>query len=235
VKFFLILPLCFLLASCASSNVSRTAASNVDQGVQNAKNLTQGGDMDVADQYQNSSQATKGAIIGGAVGAITGSLSTTVGFVPGTAIGAILGASYGSYIDSQTTLEDRLINRGVTMIVLGDQVMIILPSSRIFCENGSSIKDSGASTLWLVSQYINQYTTMLVKITAYTNSSPSPRMDFALSQEQAENVEKYLVLSGTNARLLYAEGAGGTKLVSQNCAWTGANYRIEITFEKLYV
>lgn len=49
---FVLLSLCVLLTSCASSDVSRDAASNVDMGVQNAKNLVSGvGNSDVADYF----------------------------------------------------------------------------------------------------------------------------------------------------------------------------------------
>ena len=235
-RLFFLIVLSSLLWNCASSNVSREAAANIDDGVLNAKRLTSGS-ANIAEAYQNSSQTTKGAIIGGTAGAITGALTSGVGVLPGTATGLIIGASYGNYIDSNTSLEDRLINHGATVIELGDQLMVVLPSSRIFQPFSAEIKPQSYSTLFLVSRYINKYTKMLVKVAAYTNASGSPRVDLVLSQQQAGSVVKFLTASGIDARLLYAVGYGGTNLVERNCGdWDGSdNYRIEITLEKLYV
>ncbi len=237
-SFFTLFTTLFFLFSCASSNVSRDAASNVDMGVQNAKNLVdEGGDNAVTDSYQNTSQRTKGAILGGVAGGVTGSLTSGVGLFPGFATGAILGASYGSYIDSQTSLQDRLENRGVNIVILGDQILIEIPSVRIFNYMTATIKPQAYSTLQLVSNFINQYTKMMVKVAAYTSESGSPRADLALSQQQAESVAKFLLATGIDARLLYAAGYGGTQLVMRNSSeWAESdNFRIEITLEKLYV
>ena len=61
-------------------------------------------------------------------------------------------------------------------------------------------------------------------------------MDLSLSQQQASAVAKFLTASGVDARILYAEGYGGARLVSPNNGqWESDNYRIEVTLEKLYV
>lgn len=235
-SFILLILMCCMLFGCASSEVSRDAASNVDMGGENAKNLVSGvGDTSVSDMYNNSSQATKGAVLGGTAGAVAGAFS--IGVLPGAATGLILGASYGSYIDTNTTVKDKLENRGATIVVLGDQILIVLPSSRLFQPMSAKLKPDAYDTLALTSRYINKYTKMLVKISAYTNDTGSRRVDLALSQQQAESVEKALLLNGMDARVVYAAGYGGTHLMERNTSdWDGSdNYRIEITLEKLYV
>lgn len=230
---------CLFLSACASSDVSRTFSSNVDMGTKNARGLYEGStNGDVANTYQNTSQATKGGMIGGAAGAVTGAAySSSVGFLPGLAAGAILGATYGSYIDANSSLEDKLINRGANVIVLGDQIMVAIPSARIFNPFSANINPTAYSTLELVSQFINSYTKMLVKVAVYTNNQDSERANLALSKEQAKNVAKFLLMSGVDARLLVAQGYGGTSLVESSAKdWEGSdNYRIEITLEKLQV
>lgn len=234
--FFLNL-LCCALFGCASSEVSREVASNVDIGAQNARNLAGGaGDTSFSDIYNNSSQMSKGAVIGGTAGAVAGAFSSGLSVVPVAATGALLGASYGSYIDSQASLKDKLENRGATIVVLGDQILIALPSSRLFNILTPELKPGAIETLALTAQYINSYQKMLVKVSAYTNDTGSRRIDLALSQQQAAKIEKALVLSGVNARVLYAEGYGSSHLVEKNSLdWESDNYRIEITLEKLYV
>lgn len=224
------------LTSCASSNVSRYAEENIDLGVQNARNLVNT-DGSFADSFENLTQTAKGALLGGAVGAIAGSTTSTIGALPGAAIGVIFGASYGAYIDANSTLEDQLRNRGANLVILGDQVLIVLPSSRIFQTMTAEIKQGSFPTLNLLTIYINRYHKMLVKIAAYTNDTGSERVDFALSDQQARSIAKYLIANGVDARILYASGYGGTHLVSKNTLdWDSSeNYRIEITMERLYV
>lgn len=235
--YVLVLISIFMLYGCASSHVSRDVASNVDMGVQNAKGLVDGvSESSIADSYQNASQRAKGAMLGGAAGAVGGSLVTAIGALPGGLVGAVFGASYGSYIDRQATLEDQLKNRGANIVILGDQILIVLPSARLFRHMTASIKPDAYSTIELTAIYINRFTKTLVKISAHTAALSSPEVDFALSQKQAEAVSRMLQASGVDARILYASGYGGTQLVQGGSNWEGNdNYRIEITLEKLYV
>ena len=225
------------LIGCASSNVTRDVSSGVDMGVQNAKNLYDGAtEGDVVNSYQNTNQATKGGMLGGAAGAATGLMSTSVGFLPGVLAGGILGASYGSYIDANATLDDQLQNRGANVIVLGDQILIVVPSARLFDPMTAKINPSAYSTLSLLAKYINSYTKTLVKVAVYTNNLGSQRVNQSLSEEQAKVIAKYLIADGIDARLLYAAGYGGTHLVEKNAKiWDSSdNYRVEITLEKLH-
>lgn len=227
------------LAGCASSNVSRDVASNADMGFSNADRMgSEFSSGDIAESYQNSNQATKGAILGGTAGLLVGAAATSsVGVIPGMAAGAILGASYGAYIDSQTTLADQLINRGATIIQLGDQIMVVIPSERLFVGMSDEIKPQGYSTLNLLTVYVNQYTKMLVKVTAYTDDIGERSVNVALSKQQAKKVSRYLTANGIDARLLYADGLGPANLVERNTTDWGKsdNYRIEVTLEKLDV
>lgn len=226
-----------MLTGCASSGVARGSASAVDRTVQSAENIyNDPGSGDVANAYQNTSQTTKGAILGGSAGAITGAIySSRIGFFSGAAVGAILGAGIGAYIDAHTTLEDRLENRGVTLVTLGDQMLVIIPSSRLFESGTARISPEAYSTLNMVTQYINRYTKIMVKVGAYTAPLEPKEISLALSREQASNVLQYLQEAGMDARVYYAEGYGCTQLVepvtSRN--YNGDNYRIEITLEKL--
>lgn len=223
------------LFACAESNVSRDVASGIDMGVQNAKSLVS--DPDIANSYGNSSQAVKGALIGGTAGALVGAATSGIGVWAGGMTGAVLGASYGNYIDVNTSLEDKLRNRGVTVVELGDQTLIMIPSARLFEYMTSTIKPRSYSTLEMIARYINKYRTIMVKISGYTNANSSCSADLSLSNMQAHQIARYLNASGLNARMVYAQGYGGTNLVVDNkLGWDESdNYRIEITFEKLYV
>ncbi len=238
LRHLLLLASClFLLAGCASSGVARSSASGVDKTVQGSKDLYNAAtdESDMAGSYQNTSQTTKGAMIGGAIGAISGTMSSRIGILPAAGLGAVVGAAFGAYIDAHTTLVDRLENRGVSVVVLGDQVLIVVASSRLFQPASANLYPQAYSTLDMVAKFINQYDKVMVKISAYTNPLGPPNVNLALSQGQAHAVEKYLLETGMDARVIYAQGYGGTHLVeplSKN--WDGSdNYRVEITLEKL--
>lgn len=229
---------CFIVCGCAYSDVERDVTSNIDKGVlRTEEKVNASSDSTLADTYANYNQQTKGAILGGLAGSVTGYFVSSIGILPGLLVGSVFGASYGSYIDSKTTLADRLQNRGVVIVVLGDQVLIVLPSARIFADMSAKIKPDAYSTLNMVARYINRYTKMLVKVATFTNPMNSGDIALCLSQEQAESVARYFAAIGLDARLLYAVGYGGMNPVQKSSyAWKdNDNYRIEITLEKQYV
>ncbi|OGT47758.1 MAG: hypothetical protein A3E83_04965 [Gammaproteobacteria bacterium RIFCSPHIGHO2_12_FULL_41_20] len=233
-----ILSCIFVLSGCASSGVAREAASQVDQGYQHTQDMVSNvTDTRISDSYGNTSQATRGALIGGATGAVAGSLVSGIGVIPGAAEGAIFGAAYGSYIDQYTTSRDQLENRGVNMIVLGDQIRLVLSSEQLFHSMTATIRPQAYSILYMVARYINQYTTMSVTIAAYTDATGSARVRTVLSKDQASSIVKFLGAAGVNTRVLYGVGYGGRHLIAKNSTdWdTSDNYRIEITLEKLPV
>lgn len=221
------------LCGCASSDISRNAASQVDDVYDSASGIGKGADP--MGSFQTAKQATKGGIIGGATGAVAGSFINGVGTVPGAIGGAIFGAALGAYIDQHTTWRDKLENGGGRIIVLGDQVKIVIPSSLLFHSMTTTLNSSAYSLLDLVAEYLRSFSKISVKVAAFTNNTGTERINQTLSQEQANSVARYLWKAGVNARLMTATGYGGTHLVTQNTFdWNqGDNYRVEITAEKL--
>ena len=234
---FSLLCIIFSLQGCASSGVSREASSQAQSTYQGVVSIFDRNSVDVAEAYQGASQTTKGVMLGATTGAVTGGLvSSWSGVLPGAAGGAILGGALGAYIDSKASVADKIINRGNKVVVLGDQVLIILPSRLVFVGGTPILQPYASQTLNLVSELISGYPNMSVKIAAYTGSNGSERINRSLSQEQANTVLRYLWRTKTNTRMLYAEGGDGSKPVAQQGSdWAGENYRVEITFEKLPV
>ncbi|MHB1946492.1 MAG: OmpA family protein [Gammaproteobacteria bacterium] len=223
------------LQGCAYSDLARRTTGGIDETYSSiSSSVSTLGKGNLTDSYQNTSQTTKGVLIGGVTGGVVGGL-TTIGVVGGFATGAILGGSLGAYIDAHTSLADRLKNRGAKVFVLGDQVLIVIPSNRLFYTRSASIRYPDYSTLDAIVELIGHYTNISVKVAAYTNATGPEQVDLALSKQQANSVAKYLWKRGISTRLLYAEGYGGTHLVTRNSLdWNcNENYRIEITLEKL--
>jgi intracellular multiplication protein IcmN len=234
---FLVFLIFLFLQSCASSDFSRSAASEADKAHLDADYAWNHSETGVSDTYQNTSQTTKGVVLGGAAGVGASSLHSGISFIPGLAVGAIFGGALGAYIDAHTTLADKLENRGVKVIALGDQIMLVLPSVLVFNEMTSNIRFHAYSTLDLVAQFINHYPTMSVNVAAYTSASIAPeKVTLALTQQQAAAIVKYLWTKGVDTRLLSAAGYGGEKLITANTTnWNSDNFRVEITLEKLPV
>lgn len=230
--FFLIL-LFTLLSGCAASELSRGTAGSVDQAY--IEMTSPPTELDLANGYQNANQTSKGLILGGIGGGIAGAAIGGMSGIPaGLICGAILFGSLGAYIDAHATLVDRITNRGVKVFVLGDQVKLVVNSSRVFIGHTPKIRSSFLSTLDLIAQLIGNYANISTRIAAYSNDT-NPTIDCSLTQLQAESVERYLWKRCINTRLLYAAGYGGSHLVTCNSpgSYYNDNYRIEITFEKL--
>jgi len=227
------LVLVLLLQGCAASDASRSAACSIDNAYIGTTSSCS--EMNIAESYQNTSQTTKGVLLGGVAGGVIGGITNGIGAVPGTLTGAILGGALGAYIDAHTTLVDKLENRGVKVFVLGDQVLLVIPSNRLFNDMTPNLNNTAYSTLDMVAQLIGCFTNISVEVAAYTNNSCAPQVDLSVSQLQAGSVARYLWRRGVCTRLLYAIGKGGTHLVTRNSLYWGCseNYRIEITLERV--
>jgi outer membrane protein OmpA-like peptidoglycan-associated protein len=238
VFFTLILAVFNGLSGCASSSVERNAATTVDNAYQSSNYaLVHAADNSTVNGFQNATQTSKGIIIGTTSGAVVGGVTSGVpGVLPFAVGGAIIGGVLGAWIDYHTNLIDRLENRGVKVYVLGDQMMLILPSSWIFEGRTARLQPQSKSTLDVVAEFIRQYPTMSVKVAAYTNDVGDNEVNCYISQQQADTIVKYL-WPRVDTRLLFASGNGGSHLiVPNNLNWIeGENYRVEISFEKLPV
>jgi outer membrane protein OmpA-like peptidoglycan-associated protein len=227
------------LLGCAQSSVARGAAGEVDSAVESSSSfITHAADNNPEDAFQNATQTTKGALIGGTAGAVAGGLTSgTVGLLPGAAGGAVIGGILGAYIDHHTNVRDQLENRGVKVMVMGDQVLMVLPSAQIFNGMTPEIRPQSLSTLDLIAKLINSATLMTVKVGAYTNDVGDKGVNKVIAQQQASAIVKYLWTELLHTRVLTGYGYGAENLIERNnLAWAeGANYRIEITLERLPV
>jgi outer membrane protein OmpA-like peptidoglycan-associated protein len=223
------------LQGCAHSAVSREAENQVDKGYLNTVGGSSVADSRISDIYQNTSQTTKGVLLGGAGGAIAGGLITGVGVLPGAASGAILGGAFGNYLDSYITLADQLENRHIKVFALGDQIKLMIPSDQVFNGQTPYIMPTAYSSLDLIAKLINSYQNIFVRVAVYSDATVPAPVACALTREQANSVVKYLWRRGINTRFIYGVGEGGTNLVTKSSyeSTDSLNYRIEISLEKL--
>lgn len=222
------------LQGCASSDVARGTSRNINSTYQGAAYAFDGNGVSVTEAYQGTSSTAKGVMLGGVTGAVVGGIASGgTGILPGAAGGAIFGGALGAYIDAHTTLADQIINRGNKVIVLGDQVLIVVPSQYVFVGNTRELQPYAYKTFDLISQLISGYPNMLVQVTTYTDDVVPDSISRSLTQQQSNSVVKYLWRTGINTRVLYASGGGSSKMVA--ASGSDLNNRVEITLEKLPV
>lgn len=220
------------LTGCASSGVSDSAANQVDAAYQNSATFV----GHLGDNGLSSYPNTSGIVQGAAAGSVAGALA--VGFATGTsgglliggAGGAIVGGILGAYLNHNATTIQQLENHGAKVFVLGDQVLIVIPTTQVFSDDSPRMFPRAGNTLDLVAQMVSGYKTMSIKVSVFGDGAAADRIALATSQQQADVLVKYL-WPRVDTRLLYAAGKGNANLVTQ--AGGAANSRIEITLEKL--
>lgn len=223
------------LCACASSDASRGAANQVDSVYQgSATALSHLDDNNLAEAYPNASPVMQGAMVGGTLGAATGlGVAGVSGMLTGAVGGAMAGGVINGYLGHRgATTIDQLENHGAKVFVLGDQVMIVIPSAQLFRGMTPQIYPGAYGTLNAVAKLLRTYTSMSIKVAAYTDGVGPERINQTITEQQAGSVVKYL-WPRINTRMITAAGYGNAHLVEK--IGGAANYRIEITLEKLPV
>lgn len=129
-----------------------------------------------------------------------------------------------------------LENQGVKVIQLGETMRWVIPSDLLFQYNSANMIASDQNILNTAAQLLKTYSTVNVKIAAYTDNvvrsyGPANRKQ-ALTMQQAQAVASYLWGKGIDTRLLYAVGYGQHDPVASNGTIKGRNInrRVEISF-----
>lgn len=165
------------------------------------------------------SNATKGAVIGGLGGAAIGALTHTHGkgagknALIGGAIGAIAGGLVGNYMDNQEAeLRQRLRSRGVRVARVGDDIVLEMRNDILFELNSADLSPGSVSTISAVAEVLSHYDKTLIEVGGYTDTTGSDRYNLDLSQRRAESVATVLADDGVNPARISPRGYGETNL-----------------------
>lgn len=104
-------------------------------------------------------------------------------------------------------------------------------SNRVTFASGKSVlTKSGKKELDLAIAYLDKYPDVNVKLTGYTDSTGSDKINTPLSEKRAQAAMEYLVSKGIASSRLIAEGQGAANPVSSNKTVAGRaeNRRVEI-------
>lgn len=182
----------------------------------------------------NASKRTKGAIIGGAVGAATGAIASkknkAVSIILGASIGGIAGGLIGDYMDRQAE-EIRKDLEGARVERVDEGIVVTFESGLLFDFDEYSLKPETRENLHRLSNTLQKYSETDVHILGHTDNIGNPSYNLTLSQNRAEAVRNYLVVSNVNKKRLEIQGLGESDPIATNDTKTGRqnNRRVEIT------
>ncbi len=184
------------------------------------------------------SSTAKNAATGAATGAVVGGVVTGVGVPIGASAGAVVRVAFGCFFPENKTTLETLGAAGVSVMRLGDTVVITIPSNKLFEGYSVQISSSGNDILEQVAKLLEPMNKVKITIAAYAEAMAQSKKDLILTQWQAQTVSNYLWDHHVDVRLLYAIGYGGghpmqytpNKAVDK-IVGDRANYRVEITLK----
>jgi outer membrane protein OmpA-like peptidoglycan-associated protein len=181
----------------------------------------------------NTSNKTKGAIIGATAGAATGAVvgkdNKAVAIILGAAIGGVAGGLIGDYMDKQAAqiqedLKDAKVER------VGEGILITFDSGILFDVDSYALKPATRDNLDELAPTLNKYDDTEVKVLGHTDSTGPEEYNKVLSQNRANAVEDFLVSRKVEDSRLEMKGYGETDPVATNDTEAGRqlNRRVEI-------
>lgn len=169
-----------------------------------------------------------GAAAGAGIGALVGGKK---GALIGAGIGAVGGAATGGYMDIQARkLRQELLNTGVQVQVVDNQIYLIMPGNITFDSNESIVKSSFKPVLDSIAKVLNEYDKTYVNVAGYTDNTGSASLNKKLSNERADAVANYLIMKGVASTRINSAGYGSSNPIASNSTAVGReqNRRVEI-------
>jgi len=194
--------------------------------------------LDPYTREEQTSAATRGALIGAGVGAVVGLISGDDAVerrqraLIGAGVGALAGGSIGYYMDRQEAkLRAELEGTGVSVARRGDNITLNMPGNITFATDSSDLSPAFFSVLDSVGKVLDEYDQTVVEVAGHTDSTGSDAYNQSLSERRASSVASYLMSRGVMSQRMITVGMGERRPVADNGTATGrqANRRVEIT------
>ena len=194
--------------------------------------------LDPYTREEQTSQATKGALIGAGIGAVVGLISGDDAVerrqraLIGAGVGALAGGAIGNYQDKQeAALRAELEGTGVSVTRIGDNITLNMPGNVTFATDSSDLSPAFFDVLNSVGKVLGEFDQTVVEVAGHTDSTGSDQYNQSLSERRANSVASYLQAQGVIQQRLITVGMGEAYPVADNATATGrqANRRVEIT------
>lgn len=189
------------------------------------------------------SPVTIGVVSGGVVGGVAGGIAgggvgVPVGIMLGGMVGGAAGMGLSGSTENLSLAQKRLWllqQAHIQVIAVGQDMMLVLPSSVFFYPDASHFNEGMIPTLDDIVAFMNQYDIETVKVAGYTNTQGSQTRNVALSRQQAQFIASQLWHRGLKSTMIYAIGYGSASPIADNCLRSGllTNNRVQITFRRL--
>lgn len=194
--------------------------------------------LDPYTREEQTSKATKGALIGAAAGAVVGlitgddALERRQHALIGAGIGALAGGSIGYYQDKQeAALRAELEGTGVSVTRMGDNITLNMPGNVTFATDSSDLSPAFFDVLNSVGKVLAEFEQTVVEVAGHTDSTGTDAYNQSLSERRARSVAVYLNSQGVISQRVITVGMGEARPVADNSSSAGrqANRRVEIT------
>jgi outer membrane protein OmpA-like peptidoglycan-associated protein len=194
--------------------------------------------LDPYTREEQTSKATKGALIGAAAGAVVGLISGDDAVERRqhamilAGVGALAGGAIGNYQDRQEAeLRAQLEGTGVSVTRIGDNITLNMPGNVTFATDSSDLSPAFFDVLNSVGTVLGEFDKTVVEVAGHTDSTGSDSYNQSLSERRAQSVSSYLTSQGVIAQRIISVGMGEKYPVADNSGASGrqANRRVEIT------
>jgi len=191
---------------------------------------------------EQTSKATRGALIGAAAGAVVGLVSGDDAVerrqraLIGAGVGAIAGGSIGYYMDRQEAeLRAELEGTGVSVTRIGDNITLNMPGNVTFATDSSDLSPAFFDVLNSVGKVLKEYDQTVVEVAGHTDNTGSEAYNQGLSERRASSVSQFLQTMKVSSERLIVVGMGELRPVAENTSTSGrqTNRRVEITMVPL--
>lgn len=134
-------------------------------------------------------------------------------------------------------LEQILTSKGVKIVIIGQMVLVSVPSHLVFHEESPRIKWGSYQLLNEIAEYLCKFRKISLYVTAYNDCYLSVKRTKSLTLARAREVSNYLWSQNVRTRLIFTRGKGNDKpIVSQHmCSDVSPNSRIEIVFRRAII
>jgi|GEM_PF-4596810 len=127
-----------------------------------------------------------------------------------------------------------LRKKGVQVIEIGENAIILLPTDKFFEVNCAAIREEAYPTLNCLVCLLNHYGCVPLYISGHTDNIASTCFNCALSDARAQSIQAYLWVRGIHFRRMCATGCANCVPIANQITVPGnaANRRIEIRIRK---
>lgn len=134
-------------------------------------------------------------------------------------------------------LEQKLINKGVNVIIIGQMVLVSVPSHLVFYEESPRIKWASYELLNEIAEYLCKFRKISLYVTAYNDCYLSAKRTKSLTLARSREIANYLWSQNVRTRIIFTRGKGNDKPIVTNhkCSDVSPNSRIEIVFRRAII